>query len=158
MQLDKKIDYYSKRTENAKTDPEAFEDVIVEGMFAEDYQRILKADKSIRKELKELRALIGTVKKIRAAAYSYFPEPSEADNAIENVLNGSNPAAEKTTNSLEEFYLQNITELSIAEKDEGVYEMIVAKCIIIKNKIIEVRNEYRGKAYQPKKPGTDSNW
>ena len=158
MQLDKKIDYYSKRTENAKTDPEVFEDLIVEGIFAEDYQRILKADKSIKRDLKSLRALISTVKKIRTAAYSYFPDQSEADNAIEKVLNGANPTTEKTTDNLEKFYLQNIEELSIAEKDESIYEMIVGKCITLKDKIIEVRNEYRGKAYQPKKPGTDSNW
>jgi hypothetical protein len=157
MQLDKKVDYYSKRTENAKTDPEVFEDFIVESSFAEDYHRILKADKSIKKDLKSLRALIGTVKRIRTSAYSYFSDISEADFAIEKVLNGSSQAAEKTKNNLDEFYLQNLAELSIAEKDESIYEMIVAKCITIKDKIIEVRNEFRAKAYQPKKPGTDSN-
>jgi len=151
-QLDKKIDYYSKRSANAEIDPEVFEDLVVESIFAEDYQRILKAEKSIRRDLKGLKALLGTVKRIRTAAYSFFPDGSEADNAIEHALSGAIPA-EKTTKNFDEFYLQNTSELSIAEEGESIYEMIAGKCITIKDKIIKVRNEYRGKAHQPKKPG-----
>ncbi len=155
-QLDKKIDYYSKRDRNAQPDPDVFEDFIVESIFAEDYQKILKADKSIRRDLRDLNALIATVKKIRTAAYDHFPDRGEADDAIEYMLNGSNPAADGTTDVIKEFYMQNVAELAIAESDESIYEMIVGKCTTLKDKIIEVRNEYRGKAYQPKKPGTGS--
>jgi hypothetical protein len=155
-QLDKKIDYYSKRDRNAQPDPDVFEDFIVESIFAEDYQKILKADKSIRKDLRDLSVLVATVKKIRTAAYDHFPDRGEADDAIEYVLNGSNPAADGTTDGIEEFYIRNVAELAVAESDESIYEMIVGKCMTLKDKILEVRNEYRGKAYQPKKPGTES--
>jgi hypothetical protein len=157
-QLGRKIEYYSKRTTDAKTEPEVFEDFIIESSFADDYKKILKADKSIKKDVKDLSALFGIVKRIRAAAYKHFPDKEEADRAIEQVLSGANNGTGNKSEGIEEFYIQNIVDLEIAEKDESIYEMIVGKCITLKDKILEVRNEYRGKAYQPKKPGTDSNW
>ena len=98
------------------------------------------------------------MKKIRAAAYKHFPDRQDADRAIEQMLGCSNTQTGNKPEGMDEFYTQNIADLEITEKDGSIYERIVGKCITLKDKILEVRNEYRGKAYQPKKPGTDSNW